>query len=288
MKEKMGFANNKSPRKPSYPSLLIGGVLVLVVLFTAGTSFFITPYNPSRMNIPDRLASPSGAHWFGTDQYGRDVFSRVIVGSRSSLYVGLLAVAIGIVFGVPAGSVAAYFGGDLDSAIMRVMDVFYGFPPVITAVLITSVFGPGLTNSTLAIGIFNVPIFARLTRGNFLSVKERQFVEAARASGRSEFEVVLRHVLPNVSSPIIVQATTQFALAVLAEAALSYLGLGIQPPHPSWGLMLKQAQTFIRLSPWPAIFPGLSIVITVLGFNLAGDGLRDLLDPRSTFFSPGA
>jgi len=287
MKDKTSLDTGNHTGKPSYPSLLIGGILVFVVLFTATASFFITPYNPSRMNIPDRLAPPSRAHWFGTDQYGRDVFSRVIVGSRSSLYVGLLAVSIGIVFGVPAGSLSAYFGGNLDSAISRAMDVFYGFPPVITAVLITSVLGPGLTNSTLAIGIFNIPIFARLTRGNFLSVKERQFVEAARASGRSEFEVVLRHVLPNVSSPIIVQATTQFALAVLAEAALSYLGLGIQPPHPSWGLMLKQAQTFMRLSPWPAIFPGLSIVITVLGFNLAGDGLRDLLDPRSTFFSSG-
>lgn len=285
MKANRNFGTWKYPGKPSYPSLFIGGILVFLVLFTAGASFFATPYSPSRMNIADRLSPPSRTHWFGTDQYGRDVFSRVITGSRNSLYVGLLAVSIGIIFGVPAGSVSAYFGGDLDSAIMRVMDVFYGFPPVITAVLITSVFGPGLTNSTLAIGIFNVPIFARLTRGNFLSLKERQFVEAARASGRSELNVVIRHVLPNLSSPIIVQATTQFALAVLAEAALSYLGLGIQPPHPSWGLMLKQAQTFMRLSPWPAIFPGLSIVITVLGFNLAGDGLRDLLDPRSSFFS---
>lgn len=285
MKIKENFDTWKYPGKPSYPSLLIGGILVLLVLFTAGASFFATPYSPSGMNIANRLSPPSKTHWFGTDQYGRDVFSRVIVGSRGSLYVGLLAVAIGIVFGVPAGSLSAYFGGNLDSAIMRTMDVFYGFPPVITAVLITSVFGPGLTNSTLAIGIFNIPVFARLTRGNFLSVKERQFVEAARASGRSELEVVIRHVLPNLSSPIIVQATTQFALAVLAEAALSYLGLGIQPPHPSWGLMLKQAQTFMRLSPWPAIFPGLSIIITVLGFNLAGDGLRDLLDPRSSFFS---
>ncbi len=285
MKANRNLGTWKYPGKPGYPSLFIGGILVLLVLFTAGASFFTTPYSPSRMNIADRLSPPSRTHWFGTDQYGRDVFSRVITGSRNSLYVGLLAVSIGIILGVPAGSLSAYFGGNLDSAIMRTMDVLYGFPPVITAVLITSVFGPGLTNSTLAIGIFNIPIFARLTRGNFLSLKERQFVEAARASGRSELDVVIKHVLPNLSSPIIVQATTQFALAVLAEAALSYLGLGIQPPHPSWGLMLKQAQTFIRLSPWPAIFPGLSIVITVLGFNLAGDGLRDLLDPRSSFFS---
>lgn len=287
MKERKGSKVEKYPGKWSYPHLLIGGTLVFIVLVTAVASFFATPYNPSNMNIPARLSPPSKTHWFGTDQYGRDVFSRVITGSRNSLFVGLLAVSIGLAFGVPVGSLSAHYGGKTDSVAMRAMDVLYGFPPVITAVLITSVLGPGLTNSTLAIGLFNVPIFARLTRGNFLSVKERQFVEAARASGRSELEVVIRHVLPNLSSPIIVQATTQLALAILAEAALGYLGLGIQPPHPSWGLMLKQAQTFLGLSPWPAIFPGLSIVITVLGFNLTGDGLRDLLDPRSTSFSSG-
>ncbi|MFW6071450.1 MAG: ABC transporter permease [Candidatus Bipolaricaulota bacterium] len=243
-------------------------------------SFIATPYVPSRMNIGDRLLPPSSSHWFGTDQYGRDVFSRVIAGSRNSLYVGLLAVFMGIGLGVPVGSLSAYTGGGIDSTLMRAMDVLYGFPPVITAVLITSLFGPGLINSMIAIGLFNVPIFARISRGNFLSTKESNFVEAARATGRSELTVVTRHILPNISSPILVQATTQFALAILAEAALSYLGLGIQPPHPSWGLMLKQAQTFMGLSPWPAIFPGLSIVLTVLGFNLVGDGLRDLLDPR--------
>lgn len=275
-----GESPRKYSRKWASPHLILGGLLIGLVLVATIMSFIATPYVPSRMNIGDRLLPPSSSHWFGTDQYGRDVFSRVIAGSRNSLYVGLLAVFLGIGLGVPVGSLSAYTGGGIDSTLMRAMDVLYGFPPVITAVLITSLFGPGLINSMIAIGLFNVPIFARISRGNFLSTKESNFVEAARATGRSELTVVTRHILPNISSPILVQATTQFALAILAEAALSYLGLGIQPPHPSWGLMLKQAQTFMGLSPWPAIFPGLSIVLTVLGFNLVGDGLRDLLDPR--------
>jgi len=252
-----------------------------LVLFAFTLSFLYTPHEPYEMNIGDRLLPPSKAHLFGTDQYGRDVFSRVLIGSRASFAVGLTAIGIGICFGVSAGSMAAFFGKWMDSAIMRIVDALYGFPPVITAVILTTVFGPGLLNSVIAIGIFNIPVFARITRGNFLSLKERQFVEAARASGRTNFSIIVRHILPNLSSPIIVQASTQFALAILAEAALSYLGLGVQPPYSSWGLMLKQAQSFMALSPWPAIFPGLAIVVTVLGFNLTGDGLRDLLDPRS-------
>lgn len=270
------------PRKWATPHLLVGGIIIVLVLATFASSYFLTPYPPSRMDIGNRLLPPSRNHPFGTDQYGRDVLSRVMVGSRNSFAVGLIALGIGIVIGVPAGSVAAFFGRWTDTSVMRIIDALYGFPPVITAVLITSLLGPGLVNSMIAIGLFNIPIFARLTRGNFLSLKERQFVEAAKASGRSDLSIIARHVLPNLSSPIVVQASTQFALAILAEAALSYLGLGVQPPHPSWGLMLKQAQSFMDLSPWPAVFPGLAIVVTVLGFNLAGDGLRDLLDPRLT------
>jgi len=271
------------PKSWATPHILIGGTIILLMLATFIGSYFITPYPPSSMNIGDRLLAPSWRHPFGTDQYGRDVLSRVMVGSRSSFVVGLIAVGIGIGLGLPAGSLAAFFGRWVDTPLMRFLDILYGFPPVITAVLITSLLGPGLANSMIAIGLFNIPIFARLTRGNFMSVKERQFVEAARASGRTDLSVIIRHVLPNISSPIIVQASTQFALAILAEAALSYLGLGVQPPHPSWGLMLKQAQSFMSLSPWPAIFPGLAIVLTVLGFNIAGDGLRDLLDPKLTW-----
>ncbi len=273
------------PKKWATPHLLVGGAIIFLVLATFASSYFLTPYPPSSMNIDNRLRPPDSNHLFGTDQYGRDLLSRVMVGSRNSFVVGLIAVGIGIAIGVPAGSIAAFFGRGVDTIVMRVIDALYGFPPVITAVLITSLFGPGLKNSMIAIGLFNIPIFARLTRGNFLSIKERQFVEAARASGRSDFSIIARHVLPNLSSPIIVQASTQFALAILAEAALSYLGLGVQPPNPSWGLMLKQAQSFMGISPWPAIFPGLAIVLTVLGFNLAGDGLRDILDPRLTRLS---
>jgi len=273
------------PQKWATPHLLVGGMIVLLVLGTFVSSYVLTPYAPSSMNIGGRLQPPSWSHPFGTDQYGRDVLSRVMVGSRNSFAVGLIAVGIGITIGVPVGSIAGFFNRWIDTPVMRVIDSLYGFPPVITAVLITSLFGPGLVNSMIAIGLFNIPIFARLTRGNFLSIKERQFVEAARASGRSDLSIIARHILPNLSSPIIVQASTQFALAILAEAALSYLGLGVQPPHPSWGLMLKQAQSFMSLSPWPAIFPGLAIVLTVLGFNLTGDGLRDLLDPRLTRLS---
>ena len=268
------------PKKWARPHLLVGGMIILLVIATFVSSFFLTPYPPSTMDIGNRLQPPSLEHPFGTDQYGRDILSRVMVGSRNSFTVGLIAISIGIIFGVPVGSVAAFFGKWTDSSVMRFMDALYGFPPVITAVLITSLLGPGLINSMIAIGLFNIPIFARLTRGNFLSIKERQFVEAARASGRSDLTIIARHILPNLSSTIIVQTSTQFGLAILADAALSYLGLGIQPPHPSWGLMLKQAQSYMSLSPWPAIFPGIAIVVTVLGFNLAGDGLRDLLDPR--------
>ncbi|MBS3788688.1 ABC transporter permease [Candidatus Bipolaricaulota bacterium] len=264
---------------------MVGGTIIILVLVTSISSYFLTPYPPSRMDISNRLLPPTWNHPFGTDHYGRDVLSRVMVGSRNSFAVGLIAVGIGIALGVPAGSMAAFFGGWTDTSLMRIIDALYGFPPVITAVLITSLLGPSLRNSMIAIGLFNIPIFARLTRGNFLSVKESQFVEAAKASGRSNFSIISRHVLPNIGSSIVVQGSTQFALAILAEAALSYLGLGIQPPHPSWGLMLKQAQSFMGLSPWPAIFPGFAIVVTVLGFNLAGDGLRDYLDPRLTRLS---
>ncbi len=282
---KAGFPPVKFPERWATIHILVGGTIVLLVLFATLGSFFFTPYDPAPMNIDQRLLPPSPAHLFGTDQYGRDVLSRVMVGAKNSFLVGFMAVSIGIIFGLPAGSVSAFFGGWVDSAVSRFIDILYGFPPVITAILITSTLGPSLTNAMIAIGLFNIPIFARITRGNFLTIRERQFVEAARASGRSDFSIIIFHILPNLSSPIVVQATTQFALAILAEAALSYLGLGIQPPHPSWGLMLKQAQSFMALSPWPAIFPGLSIILTVLGFNLVGDGLRDLLDPRVSYIS---
>ncbi len=258
----------------------IGLILVGLVAATAVVSLVYTPHDPNKMEISVRLQGPSTSHPMGTDQYGRDLLSRVMRGAVNSIAVGFIAVSIGISLGAMVGMLAGYYGRWLDETTMRVMDVVYGFPPVLTAILITSILGPGIANSIIAIGIYNVPVFARLTRGNFLSIKERDYVVAAKALGRNHLQIIGKHMLPNTLSPLIVQATISFAIAILAEAGLSYLGLGTQPPHPSWGLMLKDAQTFITRSIWPAIFPGLAIAIAVLGFNLLGDGLRDILDPR--------
>ena len=261
-------------------NLLIGGVLALLIVAVAILSFFYTPYDPNRMNLAQRFQEPSVAHWMGTDQYGRDILSRVMKGAVNSLIVGWVTVGIGLVFGVLLGALAAYWKGWRDEGIMRLADVFYGFPAVLSAILITSLFGPGIVNSMVAIGIFNIPIFARLTRGASLSIWQRDFVTSARAIGQSNRTIIWNTILPNILSPLIVQSTVQFGIAILAEAALSYLGLGTQPPHASWGRMLNEAQTFMEISSWLAIFPGLAIAVAVLGFNLLGDGLRDLLDPK--------
>ncbi len=261
-------------------NFLIGFVIVSLIVIMAILSFIWTPYDPNKMHIRERLKPPSMKHILGTDQYGRDIFSRIMVGATNSIFVGIVSVGIGLLFGLFLGAFAAYTGGWKDEITMRIMDVLYGFPPVLMAILITSILGPGIRNSILAIGIFNIPVFARLTRGSFLSMKERDFVQAARALGDREFVIILKHIFPNIISPIIVQSATQFAVAILAEAALSYLGLGTQPPNASWGRMLKEAQTYMRLSPWPAIFPGLAIGIAVMGINMLGDGFRDIFDPR--------
>jgi peptide/nickel transport system permease protein len=263
-------------------NLMIGGALVLAIVVTAGLSFFYTPYDPNRMNMAQRFQSPGAGHLLGTDQYGRDILSRIMKGAVNSLMVGWVAVGIGMGFGIVLGSLAAFWGGWKDEGVIRLMDVIYGFPAVLSAILITSTLGPGIVNSMLAIGIFNIPIFTRLTRGASLSVWQRDFVTSARAIGQSSGGIIWGTVLPNILSPLIVQGTVQFAIAILAEAALSYLGLGTQPPHASWGRMLNEAQTFMEVSPWLAIFPGLAIAWAVLGLNLLGDGLRDLLDPKIT------
>jgi peptide/nickel transport system permease protein len=263
-------------------NLLVGGFLVLVIVATALLSFLYTPYDSNRMNLAQRFLPPGSSHLLGTDQYGRDIFSRVMKGAVNSIIVGWVAVGIGMGFGVLLGSLAAYWRGWRDEGIMRLVDVFYGFPAVLSAILITSTLGPGIINSMLAIGIFYIPIFARLTRGASLSIWQRDYITSARAIGQSNRAIIWHAILPNILSPLIVQATVQFAIAILAEAALSYLGLGTQPPHASWGRMLKDAQTFMEISPGLAIFPGLAIAWAVLGFNLLGDGLRDLLDPRVT------
>ena len=261
-------------------NFILGGILVATIVVIVCISMGYTPQDPNRMDIAQRFQPPGSAHLLGTDQFGRDILSRVMKGAVNSLMVGWVAVGIGMGFGILLGSLAAYWRGWKDEGVMRLTDVLYGFPAVLSAILLTAILGPGIINSMVAIGIFNIPIFARLTRGTSLAVWERDFVTSARAVGQSNRAIIWHTILPNIISPLIVQGTVQLAIAILAEAALSYLGLGTQPPHPSWGRMLSEAQTFMEISPWLAIFPGLAIAWAVLGFNLLGDGLRDLLDPK--------
>jgi peptide/nickel transport system permease protein len=260
--------------------MIAGGVITLSVLVVALVSFVWTPHDPTLIVIPDRLQPPSAAHWFGTDHFGRDVFSMLMVGARNSIAVALVAVGIGLGAGVPLGLFAAARGGWLADAVMRVNDLVFAFPALLLAIMITALLGPGAFNAILAIGIFNMPVFARLARGEALSLWTRDYVLAARVAGKGPLLISVEHILPNLMNTLIVQATIQFSLGILAEAALSYVGLGTQPPEPSWGRMLADAQTMIAIAPRLAVLPGLAIVITVLGLNLLGDGLRDMLDPR--------
>ncbi|MGO4664823.1 ABC transporter permease [Bosea sp. 2YAB26] len=263
------------------PSFLIGFALTGIIVAGALLSYVWTPYPPTQMMILNRLKPPSATNWFGTDQFGRDVFSMIMVGARNSLAVGLGAVGFGLVLGTTLGLLAAIRrDGFLDNLIMRTADFTHAFPAVLTAIMITAIAGPGMLNAIVAIGILNLPYFARLARGVAIQVWTRDYIQAARAAGLDNVQISVRHVLPNVAGVIVVQATIQFALAILAEAGLSYLGLGTQPPNPSWGRMLNEAQTFMAVQPWLAIFPGAAIAIAVLGFNLLGDGLRDAIDPR--------
>jgi peptide/nickel transport system permease protein len=264
-----------------HPSLVLGGAITLVVVALALVSLVWTPYAVETQSIADKFAAPSWAHPLGTDVYGRDLLTRIMLGAGNALMVGIVAVAIGAVIGVAIGLVAAIEGGLLEAVLMRSSDFVFAFPAILSAILITAWQGPGAVNAIVAIGIFNVPVFAQLARGSAKAVLAREFVRAAQALGQSTPLIAIKHVLPNISGLLIVQATIQFAVAILADAGLSYLGLGIQPPHPSWGKMLFDAQTLTHLAPMQAIYPGLAIVISVLGFNLLGDGLRDVLDTRS-------
>ncbi len=261
-------------------NLVIGLAVTAVLVLVALLSLFWTPYAIDVIDIPGKLQPPSAAHWLGPDQFGRDVLSRIMAGAVNSIAVSLVAVGIGAGIGVPLGALAAARRGWIEEVVMRFNDFTFAFPALLSAVMITALFGPGAINAIIAIGIFNVPVFARLTRGAALSLWKRDFVLAARVAGRGRTRITLDHILPNIASLLIVQMTIQFALAILAEAGLSYLGLGAQPPDPSWGKMLNEAQTLMFLAPQLAIFPGLAIMVTVLGLNLLGDGLRDLLDPR--------
>jgi peptide/nickel transport system permease protein len=259
----------------------LGAAITLVLVATAGVSLVYTPADPLAMSITGRLQGPTHAHPFGTDHFGRDVLSRVMSGATTSIAVGFIAVGIGVGPGMLLGLLSGYVGGRTDEVLMRLVDAIQGFPAILSALLFTAVFAPGMLVSMVAIGIAFVPAFARLARGSVLELREREFVVAARALGGGDVRLLLRHILPNSLPPLIVQATTSFPVAILAEAALAYLGLGTQPPYPSWGLMLKEAQNFLSLNPWFAVFPGGAIALTVLGLNFLGDGLRDVLDPKT-------
>ena len=261
-------------------AFVIGLAATALLVAVALVSLVWTPYPVAVMDIPAKLQPPSAAHWLGTDQFGRDVLSRLMAGAVNSLVVSLVAVGIGAGLGVPLGALAAARRGWIEEVVMRFNDFTFAFPALLSAVMITAILGPGAVNSIIAIGIFNIPVFARLTRGGALSLWKRDFVLAARVAGKGRTRITIEHILPNIAGLLIVQMTIQFALAILAEAGLSYLGLGTQPPAPSWGKMLNEAQTLLYLAPQLAIFPGLAIMVTVLGLNLLGDGLRDLLDPR--------
>ncbi len=262
-------------------NFIIGLSIVLLVVFTAGLSYLWTPFDPELVSVQDRLLGVGDqGHVLGTDQLGRDLLSQLMVGSRNTLFVGVLAVGIAIAVGIPLGAVAAVRRGWLEDWVMRLSDLMFAFPAVLLAILLVAAFGPSAQSAMVAIGIAYIPIVARVTRGASLPVLERDFAMAARGYGRSRGFIFLRHVLPNIASVLIVQATVLFALAILAEAALSFIGIGTQPPTPSWGRSLRDAQTLINVAPQLALWPGFAIALSVLGFNLLGDGLRDALDPR--------
>ncbi len=271
---------NFSARARRHPSFVIGGVLTLALALAALLSLVWSPYPPADIDIPRKLQGPSAAHWLGTDALGRDVVSQLLVGAQNSIVVGVVAVGIGLLAGVMLGCVASARRGWVEELVMRASDFTFAFPALLTAIMLTAIYGPGLVMSIVAIGIFNIPVFARITRGAANVVWAREYVLAARVAGKGATRITLDHVLPNIASQLIVQASISFATAILAEAALSYLGLGTQPPKPSWGRMLSEAQTLLFQAPMLAVWPGLAIVLSVLGLNLMGDGLRDLLDPK--------
>ncbi len=268
------------PRALRHPSFAVGALLTLLLVLAAAVSYAWTPWPVYEMDLAAKLQPPSASHWLGTDAFGRDVASLLLVGARASILVGVVAVGIGLVAGTALGLLAAARRGWVEEAIMRLADFSLAFPAILSAIMMTAVFGPGMVNAIVAIGIYNVPTFARITRASAAAVWSRDYVAAARACGKGPWAITREHVLPNISAALIVQVTIRFAIAILAEAALSYLGLGTQPPQPSWGRMLSEAQTLMFQAPLLAVWPGAAIAVAVLGLNLLGDGLRDLLDPR--------
>ncbi|MBI1294414.1 ABC transporter permease subunit [bacterium] len=288
-KQREDLALKRSPERPLQRALrrfrrhklaLVGLFFLLLLAVSALAPSLIAPYDPLLMQIPSRLQPPSFAHPFGTDDFGRDIFSRVIHGARISLQVSFIAVGIAAGIGITLGLIAGYVGGFFDAVIMRLMDVIFSFPPILLAIAIMALLGASTTNVMIAIGIVYIPIFARIVRGTTLALKELDYIEAAYACGAPTGRILWRHILPGTLDAITVQITLSLAYAILAEASLSFLGLGTQPPDPSWGSMLSFGRQWVREAPWFSFFPGLAIFVTVLSFNLVGDGWRDALDPR--------
>ena len=259
---------------------MLGLAIVIILILIAIFAPLIAPYDPIARIKADSSLSPGKAYFFGTDLLGRDIFSRVIYGSRISIEVGIVAVGISVVIGLFFGALSGYFGGVSDTVIMRMADIFFAFPYILGAIVIMTVLGPGIVNIFIAIGILGWASFARIFRGSILSIKNKEYIEAARALGASNYRIITKHIFPNSMAPIIVFATMNVGVAIIVEAALSFLGLGVQPPTPSWGKMLAESLDYIDIAPWMMLFPGLAIVITVLGFVLLGDGLRDAFDPK--------
>lgn len=262
------------------PVTVVSIAILVVISFVAIAANWIAPYGINNVNVPDALQSPSGTHWFGTDELGRDVFSRVLVATQASMRVAVISVAFAVVVGVTIGVVSGYRGGWLDTVFMRVVDVMFAFPVLLLALAVVAVLGPGVTTTILAIGIVYTPIFARVARASTLGVRVEPYVSVSRSMGTGHLYILGRHILPNIAGPLVVQTSLSLAFAILSEAALSFLGLGIQPPQPSLGRMIFDSQGFVTMAWWMAVFPGAAIFVTVLAFNLLGDGLRDVLDPK--------
>lgn len=259
---------------------MLGLAIVICLILLAIFAPLIAPYDPNARVKEDSALEPSGTYWFGTDLLGRDILSRVIYGSRISIQVGIVAVGISVVIGLFFGALAGYFGRWPDAVIMRVADIFFAFPYILGAIAIMTILGSGIVNIFIAIGVLGWAYFARIFRGSILSIKNKEYIEAARALGASNSRIIVKHIFPNAIAPIIVYATMNVGTAIIVEAALSFLGIGVQPPTPAWGKMLSESLDFIDIAPWMMLFPGLAIVITVLGFVLLGDGLRDAFDPK--------
>lgn len=262
------------------PSGLLGTTVVLAYLVVALLASQVSPYDATEMHPKDRLQPPGGAYLLGTDEFGRDILSRLVEGTRVSIKVSLLSVAASCIVGSALGVLSGYAGGNFDNISMRLMDIIFAFPAILLALGIVAVLGPGSNNAIVAISLVYMPIFARVARGSVLATKEMEFVTGARSIGARPAGIITRHIIPNITAPVIVQISLALSWAILTEASLSFLGLGTQPPQPSWGNMLSESRAIMELAPWMAIFPGAAIMLAVLGFNLLGDGLRDVLDPR--------